>query len=154
MLGPFKKTKAGKMELTEYETTMVFRPDISGDIIEAGLDRLRNRVAKEGKLLAINHWGKKRLAYPIQKHTRGVYVHAQYLGKGMLVSELERDLRLSEDVIRFLTVKVQDEVNADEAQTKEYVRPEYNAAEKEPEPVPVRFASDDHDDGHDHEEME
>ena len=111
------------MQLTEYETTMVFRPDISGDAIESGLDKLRTRVEKDGKLLAINHWGKKRLAYEIQKHTRGVYVHAQYLGGGSLVAGLERDLRLSEQVLRFLTVKVQEKVNPEQAEVKAYERP-------------------------------
>jgi len=49
--------------MTEYETTMVVRPDISGDVIESTLDRVREAVKKSGgKLVALNHWGKKKLA--------------------------------------------------------------------------------------------
>ena len=89
------------MHLTEYETTVVVRPDIGGDAIEATLDRVREAVrGRGGKLIAINHWGKKRLAYPIKKHSRGVYVHAQYLGKADLVAEVERNLRISDTVLR------------------------------------------------------
>lgn len=116
------------MHMREYETTVVVRPDVSGDSIEATLDRVRDAVRKSGgKLLAINHWGKKKLSYPIAKHTRGIYVHAQYLGEGGLVAEVERNLRISDTVLRFLTIKVADEVNAAEREEKAYVRPQYEA---------------------------
>jgi small subunit ribosomal protein S6 len=118
------------MHLTEYETTVVVRPDIGGDAIEATLDRVREAVrGRGGKMIAINHWGKKRLAYPIKKHTRGVYVHAQYLGKTDLVAEVERNLRISDTVLRFLTVKVA--INVDPASKTEvaYARPQYEVEE-------------------------
>jgi small subunit ribosomal protein S6 len=116
------------MLMTEYETTVVVRPDISGDVIEATLDRVREAVKKSGgKLIAINHWGKKKLNYPIEKHTRGIYVHTQYLGTGGLVAEVERNLRISESVLRFLTIKVAGEVKPDEREEKAYVRPHYES---------------------------
>ena len=114
--------------MTEYETTVVLRPDVGGDAIEATLDKVRGAVANGGKLLAINHWGKKRLAYEIAKQSRGVYVHTQYLGGGDMVAEIERNLRLSESVLRFLTVKVQDAVDPASRESKDYVKPEYSAA--------------------------
>ena len=98
------------MTFTEYETTVVMRPDIGGDAIEATLDKLRGHVSSGGKLIAIDHWGRKRLAYEVKKHNRGVYVHTHYLGAGQMVAELERDLRLSEDVLRFLTVRLADSI--------------------------------------------
>lgn len=120
------------MYLTEYETTVVIRPDVSGDLVEATLDRMREAVTSHGgKLLAINHWGKKRLAYEIQKHTRGIYVHTHYLGVGKLVSELERNLRLSDNVLRFLTVKIEDRVLPDSRETKAYEAPRYDEVDEE-----------------------
>lgn len=113
--------------LTEYETTVVLRPDLTGETIEATLDKVRNAVNDGGKLLAINHWGKKRLAYEIEKHTRGIYVHTHYLGVGATVSEIERNLRLSEEVLRFLTVKLEDGIAPEERTAKEYVKPEYSS---------------------------
>ena len=120
--------------LTEYETTVVIRPDISGDVIETTLDRIREALnAQGGKLLAINHWGKKKLAYEISKHARGIYVHTQYLGKQGTVAEIERNLRISDNVLRFLTVKIAEDVGAEARQPQQYVRPEYDAAEEREE---------------------
>jgi small subunit ribosomal protein S6 len=118
------------MNLTEYETTLLVRPDVAGDAIEATLDRVREAIrSRGGKLIAINHWGKKKLAYPIAKHTRGVYVHTQYLGQGDLVAEVERNLRISDTVLRFLTVRVADDVDPATREEKAYVVPQYGLEE-------------------------
>lgn len=118
------------MLMNHYETTVVLKPDVGGDTIESALDRMREVVSSEGgKLLEIDHWGKKRLAYEIQKQTRGIYVHTAFLGKGPLVAELERNLRINHNVLRFLTIKTETDVNPDEKESKEYVKPEYDADE-------------------------
>ncbi len=118
------------MLMTEYETTVVLRPDLGGDAIEATLDRVRDVVkGGGGKLLGIDHWGKKKLAYEIDKHGRGVYVHTHYLGKGGLVAELERNLRISDTVVRYLTVKLAEQVSPDDREEKQYVQPQYDAEE-------------------------
>ena len=120
------------MLMNEYETTLVLRPDIGGETIEGALDRVRDVVSKEsGKLLSIDHWGKKKLAYEIQKHTRGIYVQANFLGAGNLVSELERNLRINSSVLRFLTLKIASGINADDRESKDYVKPEYDAVDAE-----------------------
>lgn len=133
------------MLMTEYETTMVVRPDISGDVIEATLDRVREAVKKSGgKLVAINHWGKKKLAFPIAKHTRGIYVQAHYLGQGGLVAEVERNLRIQESILRYLTIKIGEKVTADQREEKEYVKPAYEAEADVPDDEPVFGGRDDH----------
>jgi len=124
------------MLLTEYETTMVVRPDIGGDAVEATLDRVREAVkARGGKLIAINHWGKKRLAYPIKKQSRGTYVHAQYLGASDLVAEVERNLRISDTILRFLTVKVAVDIDPATRDEQAYTRPQYEAEMANEEPT-------------------
>jgi small subunit ribosomal protein S6 len=118
------------MQLTEYETTVVIRPDIGGDAVEGTLDRLRDVLRNGGgKLLAINHWGKKKLAYEIKKHARGIYVHTHYLGGNVLVQELERNLRISDNVLRFMTIRMAEGVAVDEREEKAYVRPQYDVEE-------------------------
>lgn len=116
------------MHMTEYETIAVIRPDIGGDAVETTLDRLREVVkAQGGKLLGIDHWGKKKLAYEIKKHTRGIYVHTHFLGGNKLVQELERNLRISDNVLRFMTIRMAEDVAADTREEKAYVRPQYDA---------------------------
>ena len=121
------------MLMTEYETTMVMRPDLGGDAIETTLDRVREVVKTGGgKLLAINHWGKKKLAFDIKKQARGIYVHAQYLGQKGLVAELERNLRITDNVLRYETIRVATEVDPSTREEKAYVKPQYEAVAEEP----------------------
>jgi len=63
-------------------------------------------LAKEGaELVATNDMGMRKLAYPVEKHARGYYTVLFYKGEGTVIQELERNLKISEDVIKFLTVK-------------------------------------------------
>ena len=118
------------MYMTEYETTVVLRPDMGGDAVETVIDRMREVVRGQGgKLLSINHWGKKRLAYEIDKQTRGIYVNTHFLGPSGLVSELERNLRISDSVMRYLTVRMADKIRPDEREEREYVKPAYDVEE-------------------------
>jgi small subunit ribosomal protein S6 len=132
------------MLMNEYETTVVLRADLSGDAIEATLDKVRSVMESTGaKLLAINHWGKKKLAYEMQKQTRGIYVHTHYLGGGEAVSELERNLCIFDQVLRFLTIRMVGDFNFVEYVEKDYVKPEYEKyatmdVEEQPE---ERFAA-------------
>ncbi len=118
------------MLMTEYETTMVMRPDLGGDAIEGTLDRVREVVKTQGgKLLAINHWGKKKLAFDIKKQSRGIYVHAQYLGQKGLVAELERNLRITDNILRYETIRVGRDVDPATREEKAYVKPVYGVEE-------------------------
>jgi len=130
------------MLMTEYETTMVMRPDLGGDAIEGTLDRVREVLKTQGgKLLAINHWGKKKLSFDIKKQSRGIYVHAQYLGQKGLVAELERNLRITDNILRYETVRVARDVDPATREEKAYVKPVYGVeepAEREESPVVAR----------------
>ncbi|MEK7705065.1 MAG: 30S ribosomal protein S6 [Myxococcota bacterium] len=121
------------MMLTEYETTVVIRPDLGGDAIETMLDRVREVVRDGGgKLIAIDHWGKRKLAYPMKKQSRGIYVHTHYLGGSKLVAELERNLRINDTVLRYLTIRMAQGVDPAERVEKEYVVPQYDANDAMP----------------------
>lgn len=133
------------MLMTEYETTVVVRPDVNGQQVEAALERVRDVIGKQGgKLLEIDHWGKKKLAYPMKNHPRGIFVRTHYLGLGGLVGELERNLRLNENVLRFMTIKLEERVEADARDQKEYVPPSYDEVdEPDDEPRADESRSDD-----------
>ncbi|MEY4548945.1 MAG: hypothetical protein RL685_5140 [Pseudomonadota bacterium] len=93
----------------EYETIYVLRPDAGREASENISSRVLDVISKQrGALTKVENWGYRKLAYPVKKHGRGVYVYLKYLGDGILVAELERNLRLQDAVLKFQTVKLSD----------------------------------------------
>src|SRR3954471_17172211 len=91
----------------EYETIYILKPDIDADSAEKVGSRIAEVVGREtGRLTKVETWGRRRLAYDIGKQKRGVYVYLKYLGSGRVVSEVERNLRLFDGVIKYQTVLV------------------------------------------------
>jgi small subunit ribosomal protein S6 len=89
-----------------YETMYILRPDIPEEEVETHVASYRNLVTEAaGEVLDCQMRGKRRLAYSIAKHREGIYVQLNHNGDGQHVAVLERAMRLSEDVIRYLTVK-------------------------------------------------
>lgn len=91
----------------EYETVCVLKPDLPA----ARLVRVKEKVGKiitdqGGELLVDKDWGKRKLAYKIEKNQFGHYLYFNYNGSGVFISDLERTLKYEEDVIRYLTVKL------------------------------------------------
>ena len=94
----------------EYETIYVLRPDAGREASENISSRVLDVISKQqGALTKVENWGYRKLAYPVKKHGRGVYVYLKYVGDGLLVAELERNLRLQDAVLKFQTVKLSDE---------------------------------------------
>lgn len=93
-----------------YELTYIIRPDVPTTQVDAVLGKVTDVVKKhKGKIVKTEQWGLRTLAYPMQKHKRGYYTHLGLSIAGEAVSDLERQLQLADDIIRYLTVKV-DEV--------------------------------------------
>jgi len=89
-----------------YETMYILRPDIPEEEVDSHLKKYNEIIEKSGaEVLDSQMRGKRRLAYPISKHKEGVYVQLSHKGDGQQVTVLERAMRLSEDVIRYLTIK-------------------------------------------------
>ena len=89
-----------------YETMYILRPDIPEEEVENHLKKYSEILEKSGtEVLDSQMRGKRRLAYPIAKHKEGIYVQLSHTGDGQQVAILEKAMRLSEDVIRYLTVK-------------------------------------------------
>jgi small subunit ribosomal protein S6 len=98
--------------LREYETIFLVKPDLTDDVVDKVKERVRAIVGREGgKLLRFTVWGKKKTLYPIAKQPRAIYVHANFLGSTTLVAEVERNLRNFDEVTRYLSVKLADEVD-------------------------------------------
>lgn len=102
------QTQAGLMP--GFETTFITRSELSDDGLKAINERLQGVVAQFGGQLVLQEdWGKRKLAYPIAKESRGHYTYFVYTGKGDVVHEIERNLRLNDQVLRFLSVNLDKE---------------------------------------------
>jgi small subunit ribosomal protein S6 len=101
----------------EYETIYILKPDIDADSAERVGARISEVIGREaGRLTKVENWGRRRLAYDIKKHRRGVYMYLKYLGTGRVVSEVERNLRLLDGVIKYQTVLVRNDVEVEQIQ--------------------------------------
>jgi small subunit ribosomal protein S6 len=122
----------------EYETIYILRSDVDADSAEKVQQRVADVVGREnGQLVKVEAWGRRKLAYPVAKQKKGVYVYVKYVGKGGLVQELERNLKLADAVLKFQTVMTSDHVDVaglsiDPEEVK-YQRLELPAEEEEKE---------------------
>jgi len=103
--------------MRKYETVFISDPDLHlQDQARADLfDKVKNIIAqKNGVFLNFDEWGNKKLAYEINKKLRGHYTCVTYGGTGDLIKELERNFRLSDDVMKFMTLLLSDDVTAEQ----------------------------------------
>ena len=89
-----------------YETMYILRPDIAEEEVNNHINKYNKLLGEVGgKILDSQMRGKRRLAYQIAKHREGIYVQLSHQGDGQHIFKIEKAMRLSEDVIRYLTVK-------------------------------------------------
>ncbi len=101
--------------MRKYETVFISDPDLQDQTRTDLFEKVRNIIAKEGGILTnFDDWGNKKLAYEIKKKLRGHYVCVTYGGTGGLIKELERNFRLSDDVLKFMTILLSDDVTAEQ----------------------------------------
>ena len=104
----------------EYETIYILRPNIDKEQMDALTGRIGEALGStEGSLSQAELWGRRRLAYPVRKQTRGLYVYLKYLGRGETVAELERQLRLNDAVIRYQTIQLRSNVPLETVEQEE-----------------------------------
>lgn len=110
--------------MRRYETIIIIDPDLSDEGRAPVLDRVTELIPQfDGTLILTDDWGAKKLAYEIKKKTRGYYVRMDYCGSGALISEIERNFRIDDRVLKFMTVLLDKDVDpekilADMAQEK------------------------------------
>jgi small subunit ribosomal protein S6 len=89
-----------------YETLFILHPEIPEAQVRETQDRVRRLIeGMEGQVVEIQDWGIRELAYPIRKQPRGTYVLAQYSARPEVVKELERTLKLADEILRFISVR-------------------------------------------------
>lgn len=93
-------------ELRDYEMVVVLSPEIGDDMVGESLQRLNDSItSRGGEVVDVNHWGRRRLAYPIRRHLEGNYIVSQIKLDPGAVPGLESSFRISEEIIRHLIIK-------------------------------------------------
>ena len=104
---------AAGVRLREYETIFLVRPDLAEDLVDKIVERMRGIVHRDGgKVIKVENWGKKKTAYEVKKNLRAIFVRFLYLGDTKSVAEFERNLRMTDDVMKYQSVKIADDVEA------------------------------------------
>lgn len=94
--------------MRRYELMLVIRPDVPDDRSQAVIDRVtRQLVSGDGQIVKVAPWGRRRLAYPIDRHREGSYHIVLFDAPGDAIAELERSLLITEEVLRHLVTRVE-----------------------------------------------
>ncbi len=105
--------------MRRYESVWVVNGDLPDEEVKATIDKFsRILAANEGTLVGMEEWGRKKLAYKLQGTTRGYYVVVDYAGTPATVKELERNYRIDDRIIRYVTSKKSDKVNLEALQAE------------------------------------
>lgn len=130
--------------MRKYETVFILDPDVKDQARTDLFDRVKNIITKEnGILLDFDAWGNKKLAYEIKKKLRGFYVCITYGGTGSLVKELERNLRLSDDVLKFMTLLLSDDVTVEQLEEEAKENQDKLSEKTKSESVEKKIVDDD-----------
>lgn len=111
--------------MNHYELGIVAKPTLSEGELNALVEKMKGLVTEQGgEIESVNLWGKRRLAYPVEKHNEGYYVFFRFLLSPAKVEEISRVARLTEEILRYILVK----------EEKREERPSVVQEEKVPEP--------------------
>lgn len=95
--------------MRKYEMLLLFSPELTTDNRAAVIETLSGIIAREeGVLLTNDDWGMRELAYPVQKQVRGHYTRLEFAAKPTTIAEMERIVRITDGIFKFVTVKLAD----------------------------------------------
>ena len=103
-----------------YENLFIVRPDATEEEVDQLVDQMSKSVSTGGGTVdKVDKWGKRRLAYRVEKHREGQYVLMQFTAAPQTVKEFERRLRVQDSVIKFITVRIDENIKRIEKRRKE-----------------------------------
>jgi small subunit ribosomal protein S6 len=103
-----------------YEELFIVKPDAPEEEVDGFVEQLRNQLTTAGATVdKVEKWGKRRLAYKVDKYREGSYVLFQFTAGPETVKELERRLRVSDVVLKFLTVRIDETLKRLEKRKKQ-----------------------------------
>ena len=124
--------------MRRYETIFITLPELTEEDQTTLLEKIRSILASwQGDVIKLDDWGARKLSYEIRKNSRGRYYLLDYLAAPALVREVERNLRLNDQILKFQTVKVSDRVSPEVARNwKEAAQAEKRGAVSERPSLP------------------
>lgn len=98
--------------MRDYEVVYIFKSAVANEDIEARVEKFHEKIlaGSGAEITAVEYWGKRELAYPIDDHRNGTYVVAQFTAPADVLTEFERQLKLDEDLLRHLIVLSEGEL--------------------------------------------
>ncbi|MFD0674480.1 30S ribosomal protein S6 [Cohnella sp. GCM10027633] len=93
--------------MRNYELMYIIRPDVDQDTVQAVVEKFQGIIVNGGEIVKHDIMGKRRLAYEINKHREGTYVLVHFTAAASVVTELDRVLKISDEVIRHIVVREQ-----------------------------------------------
>lgn len=125
-----------------YELMFIVRPDMADEDLDKLISTLEGQVTSTGGTLKnVERMGKRRLAYTVRRFSDGMYILLTVEGTGALIHELERRLRVTEPVIKFLTVRIDEEQKRlDKIKQLRSTKVKRSTAEPAPAPTPEAVA--------------
>ena len=119
-----------------YETMYILRPDLGDEAVDQVIGKYQTLLKEQGsEILETQHRGKRRLAYEIDRHREGIYIQMNYTAPGSAIAPMERAMRISEEVIRYLTVK--QEIEGELGDAEETAEELAEELEAQPSEAPV-----------------
>lgn len=96
--------------LRPYETFFIIKSSLSDDEVTAIVDKIKGVIEGEGgEIVAVDNWGKKKLAYEVQKEQKGIYIVIHFKGPGKSIFEVERNYRITEPIIKYMTIVIDED---------------------------------------------
>lgn len=120
--------------MRRYELIYILRPNLGEEEINTIIENTGKIITDEGgTIIDLDRWGMRKLAYPIKKEIQGYYVFCDYAGTPAAVTEMERRFRIDDAVLKFLTIKIADEMTEERIQAAIGETEARNAAEEQVE---------------------
>ncbi|MBR3673329.1 MAG: 30S ribosomal protein S6 [Clostridia bacterium] len=94
--------------MNKYESIIIINPNVDEEGMKALISRFTDLINTDGKVEKVDELGKRKLAYEVKKNTEGFYVVFYFEANTSLIAELERNYRITDEVIKFMTIKQED----------------------------------------------
>lgn len=91
--------------MNKYESIIIINSNLEEAAIKSAITKVTDLIAKHGEVESTEEWGKRKLAYPIQKQSEGYYVLITFSSNPDFISELERTYNITDDIIKYIVVK-------------------------------------------------